>query len=126
MVHFRMPRFGKKTLYLDLDALERIEATLQRLPGRTSLSSFLNEQLPTMARVLDDMVAAAERGGLRGLSDMLFVAAQTSSNMIDQIEPEVKKTLLEAKNPDAPLSELMRNVPPKKVRKTAPKKVVQT
>ncbi len=121
-----MPRLGKKTLYLDLEALEVIEAALKRLPGRPSLSSFLNEQLPTMAKLLDDMVTTAQKGGLRGLSEMLLGAAKTSEIMVDALEADVKKTLQGSKNPDKPLLQTLESIPPKKVRKTAPKKVVQT
>lgn len=52
-----MPRMGKKTLYLDLDSLDRLKASLNRLPGRPSVSSFLSEQFPMMADNLDRMVS---------------------------------------------------------------------
>jgi hypothetical protein len=121
-----MSRFGKKTLYLDLEALKVIEAALNRLPGRPSLSSFFNEQLPTMAKLLDEMVTTAEKGGLRGIADMLLGAAKTAEIMVDGLEADVKKTLQSSKNPDKPLLQTLEAIPPKKVRKTAPKKVVQT
>lgn len=117
-----MPRFGKKTLYLDLDALDRLQAALQRLPGRPSLSSYLNDQLPQHAEQMEKMVNALERDGLRGLAAMFTSAG----DMLVELEDDVKKTLQEAKNPDKKLSELVADVPPQKPRYSRPKKVVKT
>lgn len=116
-----MPRMGKKTLYLDLDAVDKIHAALGRLPGRPSVSSYLNEQLPVMADMLDQMVTAAEKGGLRGMASLLGVAA----GLEEKLE-EIEKIVEEDENADKPLAELVKDVPPKKPRKTAPKKVVKT
>lgn len=113
-----MPRLGKKTLYLDLDALEKIQDALQRLPGRPSLSSYLNEQLPVMADVLDQMVTAAEKGGLRGMAQLLGVAA----GMEEKVE-EIAKIVEEDPNADKPVK--MNDVPPKKPRASRSKKVVE-
>ncbi len=127
MVRFLMPRLEKKTLYLDAEALDSIKASLARLPGGgPSLSSFLNEQLPVMARGLEQMVAHAEKGGLRGLSAMLAGGAEMISTMTDEAESKLQHAIATSKHPDMPLSQLPQNVPPKKTRKTAPKKVVQT
>lgn len=51
-----MARLGKKTLYLDLEALERMQEALDLLPGKPSLSSYLNEILPGLALQLDEKV----------------------------------------------------------------------
>jgi len=51
-----MPRLGKKTLYLDLEALERMQEALNLLPGKPSLSSYLNEILPGLALQLEEKV----------------------------------------------------------------------
>ncbi len=122
-----MPRLGKKTLYLDLEALESIEASLSRLPGGgPSLSSFLNEQLPVLARGLDQMVTHAEKGGLRALSAMLAGGAEMISTMTDEVESQLQDAIATSEYPDTPLSQLPQSVPPKKTRRTAPKKVVKT
>jgi hypothetical protein len=114
-----MPRLGKKTLYLDLDALERLQDALKRFPGRPSLSSFFNEWLPKMADTMTEMADAAERGGLRGIADML----QITTREVVSIEDDVRKGVQEAKNPDEPII-AVQDVPPKKPRKTRSKKVV--
>lgn len=116
-----MPRLGKKTLYLDLDALDKIQAALQRLPGRPSLSSYLNEQLPVMADLLDQMVTAAEQGGLRGMASLLGVAAD-----LEEKRQEIGNLVREDENADKPLAEIVKDIPPKKVRPGRPKKVVKT
>lgn len=117
-----MPRLGKKTLYLDLEALDRLQAALQRLPGRPSVSSYLNEQLPMHAQNMEEMVEAMEQGGLRGLAAMF----QGSARMLAEFDADITKALEEAKNPDKTLSEIAADVPPKKPRKPSAKKVVKT
>ena len=74
-----MPRLGKKTLYLDLDALDRLQAALLRLPGRPSVSSYLNDQLPQHAMQMEAMVEALEKGGLRGLASIFTGTGQMRS-----------------------------------------------
>lgn len=121
-----MPRLGKKTLYLDLDALDKLQAALQRLPGGgPSLSSYLNEQLPIMAEMMEEMVTNAERGGLRGLADMLLGAASTTDSLVLGIEQDVKTLLQEVPDPEKKLSEYVDSVPPKKPRKPRSKRVVE-
>jgi hypothetical protein len=44
-----MPRMGRKTLYLDLDQLDRIQKTLDGMPGKPSLSAFLSDNLHLIA-----------------------------------------------------------------------------
>lgn len=117
-----MPRLGKKTLYLDLDALDQLETALKRLPGRPSVSSFLSEQLPVMAHNLNQMVEALEAGGLRGMAQMLGVASDLEKSL-DQIKEDVKKAADTSENPDMPLSQMIEAVPPKKPRKPRAKKV---
>jgi hypothetical protein len=56
---------GKKTLYLDLDGVDALEAALSRLPGKPSVSSYLSQQLPQMAEVLDKMSALLVPGATR-------------------------------------------------------------
>ncbi|GGM60821.1 hypothetical protein GCM10008956_40560 [Deinococcus arenae] len=114
-----MPRLGKKTLYLDLDALEKLEAALNRLPGRPSVSSYLSEQLPLMADSIAAMVDALEGKGLRGLANVFGVAA----DMEEQVKDEVKTTLKTSKKADKTLPELVSDIPPKKPRKPRAKKV---
>lgn len=117
-----MPRLGKKTLYLDLDAIDQLEAALSRLPGSPSVSSYLSEQLPIMAESVVAMVDLLEGRGLRGFANVFSAVA----DMEETANDEVKKTLQTTKNADKPLSELMADVPPKKPRKTVAKKVVKT
>lgn len=117
-----MPRLGKKTLYLDLDAMEELEAALSRFPGRPSISSFLSEQLPQMAKHMTTLADAMETGGLRGLAQMYGILGEVGKQM-EAMEEDVKETLRTAKNPDKPLSELVADVPPKKPRKPRAKKV---
>lgn len=120
-----MPRLGKKTLYLDLDALDRLQAALQRLPGRPSVSSYLSEIIPQHAENMEQMVSAMEQGGVRGLAAMFSQAGQ----VLEGLDNEVKGFLKEAETQgkaDSKLSELAKDVPPKKPRKSAAKKVVKT
>lgn len=60
-----MPRMGKKTLYLDLDALDALEAALKRLPGEPSLSSHLSKQFPMMTEILNKMADLVVPGATR-------------------------------------------------------------
>lgn len=119
-----MPRLGKKTLYLDLDALDRLEAALSRLPGRPSVSSYLSEVLPQHADAMEKMTDAMEVGGLRGLSQFFGVVGDVGKQLEDA-QKGIEKTLETAKHPDKPLSELAADVPPKKPRKPRAKKVVE-
>jgi hypothetical protein len=120
-----MPRLGKKTLYLDLEALSKLQAALSRLPGGgPSLSSYLNEVLPTLADALTEMVDNAQKGGLRGLADMLEAASKYSARVADGLEADIAETIeLEAKKA-APKTRA--SIPPRKRRKPAAKKVVTT
>lgn len=117
-----MPRLGKQTLYLDLDALEDLREALSRLPGRPSVSSYLSEQLPFMAKSIRTMTDALEGRGLRGFAELVNEVADQE----ETVKREVKQKLQTTKKADRPLSELVRGVPPKKPRKAAPKKVVKT
>lgn len=119
-----MPRYGKKTLYLDLDALDKLRAALDRLPGRPSLSSYLNDTLPALADQMDRMTLAAERGGLRGVADYLNVLGEVGA-AAERIDEEVKTALETSEHPDKPLSQMVLDVPPKKPRKTSAKKAVE-
>lgn len=119
-----MPRLGKKTLYLDLDAVDKLDAALARFPGRPSLSSFLSEQMPILADNIEQMADALEAGGLRGMAQMLGVAAD-AQKVLSELEDDIKNTLETAENPDKKLSEMVADVPPKKPRKPRAKKVVK-
>lgn len=117
-----MPRLGKKTLYLDLDALDRLDAALKRLPGRPSVSSYLSEVLPSHARQMELMVESMETGGVRGLAKMFG----SISDDLKALDEDVKKTVEEAKKKGTDtkkLSELTADVPPQKPRRA---KVVKT
>ena len=116
-----MPRMGKKTLYLDLEALDRLETALHRFPGRPSLSSFFNDLLPKMADQMEEMTAALERGGLRGMADLFGIVSREA----DTLEREVSATLQEVEDPDKKLSEIAKDVPPKKPRAPRAKKVAK-
>ena len=92
-----MPRLGKKTLYLDLDALARIQASLSKFPGKPSLSSFLNEQLPTMADSLERMVGFltdssfdvdAIKVGLNAVADEQLELLVAAKKMIRDVPPK--------------------------------------
>lgn len=117
-----MPRLGKQTLYLDLDALEELREALSRLPGRPSVSSYLSEQLPFMAKSITSMVDALEGRGLRGFAELVGAVA----DMEESEKKDLNQMLQTTKNADTPLSELVKDVPPKKPRKPAAKKVVKT
>lgn len=117
-----MPRLGKKTLYLDLDALDRLEAALKRFPGRPSVSSFLSEVLPSHARQMELMAESLETGGVRGLARMF---GSVSEDLI-ALDEDIKNTVEEAtkKGTDKKkLSEMAADVPPQKPRRA---KVVKT
>ncbi len=60
-----MPRMGKKTLYLDLDAVEALEAALDRLPGQPLLSPYLSQQLLPMSEVVNKMADLLIPGATR-------------------------------------------------------------
>lgn len=120
-----MARLGKKTLYLDLDALDRLEAALSRLPGRPSLSSYLSDQLVNQAELIEKLVDALETGGLRGMAAVMGVYGDVGQQA-EKLQEDIKETLRTAKNPDKPLSEIVKDVPPKKARKSSSKKVVKT
>jgi hypothetical protein len=87
---------GKKTLYLDLDGLERIEAALLLLPGRPSLSSFLTDQFPAMADSLEQMVlvinspsatSVSLMAGLNAVADQQLEKLVAAKKMIRDIPP---------------------------------------
>ncbi len=109
-------------MYLDLDAIDKLEEALSRLPGRPSVSSYLSEQLPFMADSIMGMVDALEGRGLRGFADLVGAAADQE----ESVKKEVKQKLQTTKKADTSLSELVTGVPPKRPRKAAPKKVVKT
>jgi hypothetical protein len=88
---------GKKTLYLDLDALERIEAALALIPGKPSLSAFLSEQFPPLAENLETMVNLMTapsvtletlRAGLNAAADDQLEMLVAAKRMIKNIPPE--------------------------------------
>ena len=119
-----MPRLGKKTLYLDLDALEKLENALQRFPGRPSLSSFLSEQLPTMADQIHRMADALQAGGIQGAAHLLGSVADAQKQLVE-LQEGIKDTLLTTENKDLEASEPVADVPPKKPRKSRAKKVAK-
>lgn len=117
-----VPRLGKKTLYLDLDALDRLEAALKRFPGRPSVSSYLSEVIPSHARQMELMVESLETGGVRELAKMFG----SLNEELKTLDKEVTETFEEAEKrgtADKKLSELAADVPPKKPRRA---KVVKT
>ncbi len=102
VVHLLMPRMGKKTLYLDLDALERIEASLALIPGKPSLSAFLSEQFPPLAENLETMVSLmlapsvtleTLRAGLNAVADDQLEMLVAAKKMIRDIPP--KETVID-------------------------------
>lgn len=103
-----MPRMGKKTLYLDLDALERIEACLALIPGKPSLSSFLSEQFPALAENLERMVALMTapsttletlRAELNAVADEHLETLVAAKKMIRDIQPNKKVIDVPASKP---------------------------
>lgn len=120
-----VPRLGKKTLYLDLDALDRLDAALKRLPGRPSVSSYLSEVLPSHARQIELMVESMETGGVRGLAKM-FGSLTEELTVLDQTVKDAVKEAESKGKADMKLSELAKDVPPQKPRRTVAKKVVKT
>jgi hypothetical protein len=111
-----MARFGKKTLYLDLDALDKMQAALDRLPGRTSISSYLNENLPLLAELLESQVQAVTGGGLRGLAQMM----QDLGGTLQTIDEESRAILAEPEKPVLEVKKLIK--PARTVRKVVPPK----
>ncbi len=111
LLHWGMSKFGKQTLYLDLESVTRIRAALERLPGKPSVSSFVNEHLPAMADQLERMVdlltspaASLEsvRSGLDAImDDTLAFALQVKKDMREDVPP--KESVL-----DVPPSKLKR------------------
>jgi hypothetical protein len=101
---------GKKTLYLDLDSLARIQVSLALLPGRPSLSSFLNEQFPMMADNLERMVA---------LMTAPSTTLETLRHGLNAVADEQLELLVAAKKMlrDAPPKEAVIDVPASKSRR---------
>jgi hypothetical protein len=100
---------GKKTLYLDLDAVEALEAALSNMPGSPSVSSFLTQQLPLMASAMSQMSGFLAPG-------KSVIDVQTGLNVMADEQMEL---LLGAKK-------LLRHIPPEKtvidVRASKPKR----
>lgn len=116
VVQLLMPRLGKKTLYLDLDALAKMQAALALLPGKPSLSSYLNELLPMQADMLEKSVIAAREGGLRGLAQMF----QDFGDVALELHKETRAVLDEPEH--IPPKEKVLDVPvskPKRQKKSA-------
>lgn len=112
---------GKKTLYLDLDAVDSLNASLQRLPGRPSLSSFLNEQLPVLASTMERMVSEAEKSGLRGAASIF----RSTGVLLEEFDAELQAITSDpdpALDKPLPLSRPEVSIPPKKRKSSKPKK----
>ncbi len=110
-----MPRMGKKTLYLDLDGIERIEAALAFFPGRPSLSSFLTDQFPAMADSLEQMAAVINAPSATSESLMAGLSAIADGQLESLVA--AKKTIR-----DVPPKEMVLDVPaskPKRQKKLA-------
>lgn len=111
---------GKKTLYLDLDACDRLEEVLHRLPGRPSLSSFLSDLIPRHADAMERMVAFLERDGVRGVSGLYL---ELNNELGSELAGALQKAE-EIGHASMPLSEVMKlaeetgSIPPKKRRKS--------
>ncbi len=106
---------GKKTLYLDLDSLDRLKASLNRLPGRPSVSSFLSEQFPMMADNLDRMVSLMTTPAItmEALNQGLNVVADEQLELIVALKKMIR---------DVPPKESVVDVPaskPKRQKKLA-------
>ena len=112
-----MPRKGKKTLYLDLDAIDSIQESLDQLPGNPSVSSYLNDCLPLLALSLKDLVRESKRSSLRGAAEAFRQAADGLLIVDDQFAE-----IIADPNPnyDVPLDKW--DVPPKKSKSRKSKK----
>lgn len=106
------PRMGKKTLYLNLDDLERLQRVLERLPGNYSISSFLTEMLPAFIQGLEDSAAAMEVGGYKGLYDLLQIPGEELRKVREQAE-----LMKEEKEQEGTFTD----IPPKKTSDTVKK-----
>lgn len=108
-----MARFGKKTLYLNLDAIEEIQAALSKFPGRPSVSSFINDHLPLMASTLTDMVKGFERAGMHGVADIADELFDSSLELLVSAKAEIKKGRKQIKDvpPQQPVSDVPASKP---------------
>lgn len=119
-----MPRMGKKTLYLDLDDCERLEAALQSLPGKPSLSSFLTDIIPRHTDSLERLIGYLERDGMRGASGLYLDLSTQLAGELAGLKDAMQRAE-DVGHGSTPLSELMQMIeeqpsllPPKKRRKS--------
>jgi hypothetical protein len=106
----------KTTLYLDWDSILRIRAALKRLPGNTSLSSLISEQLPNMADMLETMVTAYEAQNMDRMAEViseLVDHAHTEAGKIRKFAKESKAVPPKQEGLDVPASK------PKRQKKSA-------
>lgn len=92
-------KFGKKTLYLDLESIKRIEIALKKIPGRPSVSALLNSQLPLIAEMAESMAAAVETRDLglvlKSLADTKMTIDRDASDVyleINELQQQLKST----------------------------------
>jgi methionine synthase I (cobalamin-dependent) len=101
---------GKKTLYLDLDALDALEAALSQMPGSPSLSAFFNQQLPVMASSMAKMsglfvtgatVDSVAQGLNATFDDLLGVMVETKREIrkVQDVQPKDKVIDVPASKP---------------------------
>lgn len=102
-------RRGKKTLYLDLDAVDRLEAVLRRYPGSPSVSAFLSDWMPTMVKQLE-MIADSVDVHTETVNDVF------SSFAAEFLPPEIVEGVKEKQREQAIMEEEQSatSVPPTK------------
>jgi hypothetical protein len=87
---------GKKTLYLDLDGVDALEAALLRMPGKPSVSSFLSQQVASMADAMSQVSDFLQPGssvidvqvGLNVMADQQMEALVAAKKLLRDVPPK--------------------------------------
>lgn len=83
-------RMGKKTLYLDLDALERIDKALKQVPGRPSVSALVNHVLPQLADMAEAMQKIHSSGNMNDLMSVVDGYKASVERQYDELQKDLK------------------------------------
>jgi hypothetical protein len=98
---------GKKTLYLDLDGVDALQAALLRMPGKPSVSSFLSQQITLMADAMSQVSDFLQPGssvidvqvGLNVMADQQMEALIAAKKLLRDVPPEKAEMDVRASKP---------------------------